>query len=471
MRATHRTGQIDRSLHGTPRDRSLQGTPSDQADRRSVVRALGPAPASTPAALPAEPPPHWRASERALRLATVSAVAGALALLTGRSWLLALAAGPAVLLILAAAGRSRPARLEARAQIGRRRAFEDDTIDVRIELSFDGVVGWVDPGVYAGPGIELGSLETTGTTVELRLTARRWGRWSLGAVDLDVYDRGGLTRRTVRVDLGEVQIFPTPSQSSLTPVQVRLPERIGEHTAGQSGEGVEVAGVRPYVWGERQRRIHWPSTSRRGTVQVNQFVAERTADIVVLIDAFGDFLDPTDGTSSLDETLRAAAGITRAYLRSHDRVGVVSVGGSTHWVKPGSGAAQFYRLVESVLEVRRDLGYHVPDIPRLPRPVIPADALVYVLTPLGDQRILDVLHDLTERGNPLVVIEVPTGDPELDPNDTLADLALQLWHANCEAVRFTLRSRGIPVLGLRPGEGLDLALAPLQRARIRGRNR
>ncbi|MGK4585828.1 DUF58 domain-containing protein [Kitasatospora sp. HPMI-4] len=452
-------------------ERTPQDTSGAPEDRRGLVRALGPQPASAPAVLPAAPPPHWRASERALRLATVSAAAGAAALLTGRSWLLALAVGPAVLLVLAAAGRSRPVRLDAQARVDRRRAFEGDSIDVRIELSFDGVVGWVDPGVFAGPGIELSALESTGAVVDLRFTAHRWGRWSLGAVDLDVHDRGGLTRRTVRVDLGEVQVFPTPSHSSLTPVQVRLPERIGEHTAGQSGEGVEVIGVRPHVWGERQRRIHWPSTSRRGTVQINQFAAERTADVVVLIDAFADFLDPSDGTSSLDETVRAAAGITRAYLRSHDRVGVVSVGGSTRWLRPGNGAAQFYRLVESVLEVRKDLTYHVPDVAVLPRPVIPADALVYVLTPLGDQRVLDVLRDLTERGNPLVVIEVPTGDPELDPRDAIADLALQLWHADCEAVRYTLRSWGIPVLALRPGEGLDLTLAPLRRTRIRGGNR
>ncbi|MBV6703491.1 DUF58 domain-containing protein, partial [Kitasatospora aureofaciens] len=412
-----------------------------------------------------------RATERALRLATVAAVAAALALLTGRAWLLALAAGPAVLLVLAAAGPTRPTRLQAQAHVARRRAFEGDDLDVRIELAFDGVAGWIDPGVHPGPGIELTGLQVTGTTLDLRLTARRWGHWSLGAVDLDVHDRGGLTRRTVRVDLGEAQIFPAPSPSSLTPVQVRLPERIGEHTARHNGEGVEVTGVRPHVWGERQRRIHWPATTRRGSVQINQFAAERTADVVVLIDAFADFHDPATVTSSLDETLRAAAGLTRAYLRSHDRVGVLSVGGRTRWLKAATGATHFYRLVESVLEVRRDLGYHVPDLPGLPRPAIPADALVYVLTPLADQRILDVLHDLTERGNPLVVVEVPTGEPAPDPRDPAAALALTLWHADGEAVRFTLRAWGIPVVALHPGAGLDLTLAPLQRTRIRGRNR
>ncbi|NED00662.1 DUF58 domain-containing protein, partial [Streptomyces sp. SID6648] len=75
-----------------------------------------------------------------------------------------------------------------------------------------------------------------------------------------------------------------------------------------------------------------PSTTRRGSVQLHRFAAERAADTVMLLDAFGDVLDPVTGLSSLDETVRAAAGLTRAYLRTHDRVGVVSTGGTTRWL-------------------------------------------------------------------------------------------------------------------------------------------
>ncbi|MDH6579139.1 DUF58 domain-containing protein [Kitasatospora sp. MAP5-34] len=444
-------------------------TPSQ--GRRGAARALGTG--SAPAALaltrpPAAPPTIWRASERALRLLTVAAVAAAAALVTGHAWLLACAAGPVVLLVLAAAGRGRPTRLTAEAEIGPRRCFEGDTVDIRIELSFDGTAGWIDPALYLGPGMTLDGLTVTGPVVELRLTAHRWGHWTLGSVDLDLYDLGGLARRTVRVELGEVQVFPSPARSSLTPIPVRLPERLGEHTARQRGEGVEVTGVRPHVWGERQRRIHWPSSTRRGSIQINQFAAERAADTVVLIDALVDYVHPATGASSLDETLRAAAGITRAYLRSHDRVGVVSIGGTTRWLRPGSAAGQFYRLVETVLEVRRDLGYQVPDLDELPRPVLPPDALVYVITPLNDQRVLDVLSGLAARGNPVVVVEVPIGDPEPARAGEIGELVVQLWRADREALRFALRGRGIPVVRPEPGAGLDLALAPLLRTRIRG---
>ncbi|MEY9946090.1 DUF58 domain-containing protein [Kitasatospora sp. GAS1066B] len=420
---------------------------------------------------PPPPPPGWRASERTLRLLTVAAVATVAALLTGHAWLFALAAGPAVLLAVATPGRTRPTRIDAEAQVTTRRCFEGEQVTARISVRHDGAAGLLDPAPLLGPGIVLTAERSSLDTVTLELTATRWGRWSIGHVDLDLYDTGHLTRRTVRVELGEIEVFPVPGNARLTPIPVRLPERLGEHTTRQHGEGVEVNGVRPHVWGERQRRIHWPSTTRRGSIQLNQFSAERAVDTVLLLDALGDFRDPATGVSTLDESLRAAAGLTRAYLRTHDRIGLVSVGGTTRWLRAGTGEAHFYRIVQSVLDVRKDLGYGTPELNRLPPPALPPGALVYAFTPLADQRMLDVLGDLADRGNPLVVVEIPTGDPRVDEDDEAGRFALRLWRADRDAMRFALRNRGVPVVAHTPGEALDLALAPLLRGRIQGRQR
>jgi uncharacterized protein (DUF58 family) len=432
----------------------------------AVLRALG----SDPDVL-AEPPPRppdgWRAGDRALRYGTVAAVAVGAALLTGHAWLLALAAGPLALLALALPGR-RPGEVEAVTTVEPRRCFEDESITATIALRHDGEIGRLDPGITLGPGVHLDHLGTGPSHLRLRFTAERWGRWTLGTVDLDLYDTGGTARRTVRVDLGEIEVFPVPTAAGLTPIPVRLPQRLGEHTSVQRGEGIEVTGVHPYVRGERQRRINWPATTRRGDIQLYQFAAERAADTVVLLDVLGDVRDPATGTSSLDETFRAAAGLVRAYLRTHDRIGVVSVGGTTRWLQPGSGDRYFYRIVESVLDVRKDLGYRTTGLSRLPPPALPEGALVYVFTPLTDQRILDVLHQVRGRANPMVVVEIPAGDPQIDPGDPVSELALRLWRADRAAMRFALAERGIAVIHHKPGETLDLALAPLLRRRIRG---
>ena len=392
-------------------------------------------------------------------------------LVTGRPWVRALAAAPLVLLALALPSGPRPDTVTAEAEVEPRRCFEGERVTVRIAVTCDGETGRLDPGITLGHGVRLDHLAVGPRHVDLVLTVRRWGRWTLGTVDVDVYDRGGLARRTVRVGLGEIAVFPLPGHAGLTPIPVRLPQRLGEHTAAQRGEGIEVTGVHPYVRGERQRRIHWPATTRRGALQVHQFAAERTADTVVLLDVLADVVDPATGASSLDETFRAAAGLVRAYLRAHDRVGVVSVGGATRWLQPGGGQGYFYRIVESVLDVRKDAAYRTEGIGLLPPPALPQGALVYVITPLTDQRIFDILHQVRGRANPMVVVEIPTGEPALEAGDTEGELALRLWRADRDAMRFALVERGIAVIAHRPGESLDLALAPLLRTRVHGGTR
>ncbi|MYW62788.1 DUF58 domain-containing protein [Streptomyces sp. SID8379] len=445
-----------------------RGTP-DGAPDAAVLRALEGR--RTPAEPPPAPPEGPRPGERLLRLLTVTAVALTAALLSGRPWLLALAAVPVVLLALSLP-RAGPRRIETATTVEPRRCFEGDSITVRIEVTHDGDGdARLDPGLTLGPGVRLDEVVAGRRAVTLRFTALSWGRWSLGPVDLDVYDAGGIVRRTVRVAVAEVAVFPHAGQPRFTPVPARLPQRLGEHTAAQYGEGVEVIGVRQWEPGERQRRIHWPSTTRRGTVQLHRFAAERAADTVMLIDAFADVVDPATGVSSLDETVRAAAGLARAYLRTHDRVGVVSTGGATRWLPPRSGDAAFYRIVESVLAVRKDRRFDASGLQRVPAPALPEGALVYVFTPLSDARILKVLRDLQARARRPVVVEIPSGDPEVPPGDTAGELALRLWHADRAAMRFALRDSGVPVLRHTAGEPLDLALAPLLSRRVGGRPR
>ncbi|MER7192926.1 DUF58 domain-containing protein [Streptomyces flaveolus] len=434
----------------------------------AVVRALEGR--TSPTQPPRTPPGGPRPGERTLRLLTVAVVAMSAALLTGRAWLLALAAAPLVLLAFALP-RAYARRIETSLTVEPRRCFEGDTVTVRISVAHDGGAVRLDPGVTLGPGLRLDEVVVGPSSVTLRHTALRWGRWSLGPVDLDVYDAGGTVRRTVRVAAAEVSVFPLATQARFTPIPARLPQRLGEHASLQAGEGVEVVGVGPWVPGERQRRIHWPSTTRRGAVQLHRFAAERAADTVMLLDAFGDVVDPVTGVSSLDETVRAAAGLARAYLRTHDRVGVVSTGGTTRWLTPGTGDAAFYRIVESVLDVRKDRRFDGPGLERVPPPALPEGALVYVFTPLSDARVLKVLRDLQGRGRRPFVVEIPSGDPRVEPGDVAGELGLRLWHADRDAMRFALRDSGVPVLRHVVGESLDLALAPLLSGRIESRGR
>jgi uncharacterized protein (DUF58 family) len=337
----------------------------------------------------------------------------------------------------------------------------------------NGTGGRSRPGELAGP------VQGGGGPVEAewRVTAQRWGRWD-GRIPVTVRSRGGLFAGTAGLGLGEITVFPRPPSLAQLALPAQLRTRIGDHVDRRPGEGVEFAGVRPFAPGDRLRRINWPVTSRRGALHVNQLAAERAAEIVAVIDATADAGPP--GDSSLDRAVRGVAGIARAYTRAGDRVGVITMYGPLRWIAPGIGPRQFYRIVESVLDVRSLYSFVAPDVAWIPPTVLPAGALVIVFSPLLDERAIDAVTDLRERGYPVIVTDVLGTSPAPSAGPAGPGLALRLWRLERRALRYRLESLGIPVVGW-PGEPrhepdsgddtsarLDVALGRFARHRVQG---
>lgn len=434
---------------------------------------------------------RWRPSPRAARLLACAVCAVIPAAVFGAHWMVPMAAVP--LLLLTAVRGAHPSRIRTTVDVEPRRLFEGETAVARIRLAADGPAGWTqqvwvaptrrdaDDFAYSygfvGSGVNLVDMTAEGPVITARILVPRWGRWSLGAVQIDVYDTAGLRLTSLHVDLGEVEAFPVPAPDDTTLVPARFPDRFGEHSARLPGEGVEFIAVRPYVFGDRQRRINWPSTTRRGTLQVNTFEAERAAEAVIVIDALSDLPQPgAPGDprphSTLDSSVRGAAGLAEAYLRGHDRIGLVTLSGRTKWLTPGAGTVHLYRIAQTVMDLRKDFSFETGGLNRLPTRVLPRGSFVYVFSPLLDATVVEAVRDLADRGHPLVVIDVLGHEPPLPQHADHADgLALRLWRLDRQAVRFVLGELGVPVVQWDGVSALDLALAPLRQLPVAGRAR
>ena len=209
--------------------------------------------------------------------------------------------------------------------------------------------------------------------------------------------------------------------------------------------------MREYVPGDRQRSINWPASTRRGRLQVNTFAAERAQDVVLLADATSDVGEP--GRSALDLALRGAAAAARAYLDARDRVGVITYQwGGASWLVPGLGRRQVYRIIDSMLA--SDTGWsRGASFRRLPRAALPPGALVVVFSPLLDQRLVEALRDMRERGFTMLVVDVLNAEPPAPAAqrrpDGPADLADgaggdQVLAARARRPGGALERRGVP---------------------------
>ena len=349
-----------------------------------------------------------------------------------------------------------PPRIIVRAKPTTRRAFEDErlAVDVTADGTGDCSVRWrLHPGLEIAP---VGATAADGRQARFVVTPERWGRRQIGTLEVTLRDRWRLAEGRATMTLPRLDCYPAPARQRTTVVLRRLPNRLGEHPARTAGEGIEFSGVREYVPGDRQRSINWAASTRRGRLQVNTFAAERSQDVVLLVDSTSDVGEP--GSSALDLALRGAGAAARAYLEARDRVGVITYqwGGSS-WLAPALGRRQVYRIIDSMLA--SDAGYaRGASFARLPRAALPPGALVVVFSPLLDQRFVEALRDMRERGFSMLVVDVLNTEPPARRR-TEDRLARRLWRMEQDAIRFSLRELGIPVVHWDGEEPLDLPLA------------
>jgi uncharacterized protein (DUF58 family) len=404
---------------------------------------------------------RWRLSRHARRLLMLGLAGLFIATVTGRPEF-AGAAAPALLLLAAGRG-TRPPAVSVSVRPSTGRAFEGEAVAVDVAAAGAGVgdeygVRWM---VQPGRGLDIaGPSSAEGSKARLLVTPERWGRRQLGTLEVVLRDRWRLFEGHARMKLPRLDCYPHPAQLDTTVVLSRLPNRLGEHAARTWGEGVEFSGVREYVPGDRQRSINWSASTRRGRLQVNMFAAERSQDVVLLADATSDVGEP--GRSALDLALRGAAAAARAYLDARDRVGVVTYQwGGVNWLAPGLGKRQVYKIIDTMLA--SDAGWaRSTSFSRLPRAALPPGALVIVFSPLLDQRFVETLRDMRERGFTIFVIDVLTIEPPVRPRRT-DRLARRLWKMEQEAIRFSLRELGVPIVPWDGVQPLDLPLAPYTR--------
>ncbi|MGD0239345.1 MAG: DUF58 domain-containing protein [Streptosporangiaceae bacterium] len=408
---------------------------------------------------------RWRSSRHARRLLTLGLAGLFIAIVARRPEFAGLAA-PALLLLAAGRIQRRPPRVTVRARPSSRRGFEDEVmaLDVSVEGQDASDIGNFDVEWTWHPGREIapvGRPAADGARARLTFTPERWGRRDLGTLDVTLRDPWRLAEGHASLPLPRIDCYPAPASQRTTVVLRRLPNRLGEHAVRVPGEGLEFSGVREYVPGDRQRSINWPASTRRGRLQVNTFAAERSQDVVLLADATSDVGQP--GNSALDLALRGAGAAARAYLDSRDRVGVITYQwGGASWLVPGLGRRQVYRIIDSMLSAETGGWTSGASFRRLPRAALPPGALVVVFSPLLDQRFVETLRDMRERGFAMLVVDVLNAEPPSRAPFAGRDagrLARRIWRMEQDAIRFSLRELGIPVVHWDGVESLDLPLA------------
>ena len=397
------------------------------------------------------------------------------ALVLGRPEPAALAA-PFALLLVVGLSLAEPPRIGAIFELDAERQVEGEPVEALLELRAGNAVPRLELLFDLPHGLATEApnprvmrlLPDERPELAYPLRCERWGAYLVGDFLLRAQDRFGLLVFEQQLALPRpLKVYPRGEevQRLLRPLETQA--FAGSQTPRVRGDGIEFADLRPFVPGDRIRRINWRATARRGEPWVNETHPERNTDVVIFLDTFAEARDGASGT--LDLAVEAAGSLAAHYIEEKDRVGLVAFGGVLNWLTVSTGIVQLYRVLDSLLDAEIFLSYAWKDIDVLPVRTLPPRALVLALTPLLDDRSVRALIDLRARGFDLAVVEispVPFAEPGKDELDRLA---YRLWLLRREALRASYLRVGVPVVEWREGEPLQAALEEVRTFRRHAR--
>src|SRR5215217_2877055 len=211
---------------------------------------------------------------------------------------------------------ARPLRLH---RTSKTQPLEQEDVQVKFELELE--------SRFAPAGITL--VDRYAKLGERRLALRRsgrflWGRYVLQSlprgrypvesVSAEVEDPFGLA--CTRIPLGRqpaIIVYPRLVELERVFSEAGVHMREGRRLLLQRPSGFDVHSVRDYVEGDSLRKVHWPSTARRGQLMVKEVEDSPRDELAVVVDAE----DVGHAGGSFDAAVRARAARPAFAARRH----------------------------------------------------------------------------------------------------------------------------------------------------------
>lgn len=245
--------------------------------------------------------------------------------------------------------------------------------------------------------------------------------------------------------------FPVSSSMVVYPVGLPSEELIGlgDTTGGwlasaatRRGEDEGFHGTREYRVGDDMRRIHWPSSARRGDLVVVEREQGARGSVWIALDTRAGSERGTARKPSFERAVKWAVTLMDAALDRGDAVGLLAPGPSGVTIRPGSGEDQRWLILDALARVKPEAEESIEDA--VVTGVIAPGSTVAFVTAAPTRAMADAVGGLRLRGLSIVAVPVETETPakpaayDTIPNATFADAALSaggyaLWRPVDEA--------------------------------------
>ena len=186
-------------------------------------------------------------------------------------------------------------------------------------------------------------------SVAYRLPTHRRGIIEVGPLDIVLADPFGLTSVTTR-GVGQVELTVFPHLDTIVPPRQAAgpdPTSGADHPSALGRSGDEFYALRQYVRGDDLRKVHWPSTARRGELVVKQNELPWQGRTTVALDVRrGAYREDV-----FERAVSAAASVLHASWHRGDLVRLLTSDGSDS--NFGAGYAHIEALMELLAVIKQ----------------------------------------------------------------------------------------------------------------------
>ena len=245
------------------------------------------------------------------------------------------------------------------------------------------------------------------------VVARRRGYHRLGPASMTASDVLRLESRAVP---------PPPDDRLIVYPEILAIEALGLPARGPVAElaapgalledAARFSNLRPYVFGEDARKIHWPATARTGSVMARQPETAQSRDTIVCLD-LGRSAYRSGWQSNVELAVTAAASVAHhVVVRDELSVGLYCHGvdpsrrGPMAGIPAGAGVSHLMVILESLARIGSVAEGEFATVLESAFHHAPFGSTIVTITGRADDDLIDVLHRARRRGHEAAIIVV-----------------------------------------------------------------
>ncbi|MBS3817842.1 MAG: DUF58 domain-containing protein, partial [Candidatus Thermoplasmatota archaeon] len=305
-------------------------------------------------------------------------------------------------------------------------------------------------------------------TIEYKVKFLKTENYTIGPVKARYIDPIGLSSKEWHFEeLLNVVALPPVEDLSRTKLRPRYTRGwLGNIKSAQMGVGSEFFSVREYSQGDEMRDINWKATARYLDPKTNAFEAEKSGDVIIILDAFRDSNVGVFEDNMLKHSVRAATTLASDIISDRNRVGLLVIGDFVRWVYPRSGQEQMYEIMDNLMDLEGGSHWRLEHARFIMDKIFPSRCLLLFISPLTSEKVTEAIAGLARKKYEIAVVSpcpVELQKKYVDQEDELAEKLQRIERNNRMA---KLRNYG-PVIDWETDQPLEVAIEGVRRYQMR----